>query len=141
MSVLQKSYKLKSKLSIFGGRSLRDNYVCFFSLFSFSLVWFGFALLFRALPIYMEVSRQRVKLKLQLPAYATATATFATAHGNDGYLTHWASPGIEPASSWLLVGLITTEPHWELQEMIKFRWTHEDSGTNERIYYLIRRKN
>ena len=34
-------------------------------------------------------------------------AGYTTAHGNTGYLTHWARPGIEPASSWILVGFIT----------------------------------
>ena len=34
-----------------------------------------------------------------------ASATCTAAHGNAGSLTHWARPGIEPASSWILVGL------------------------------------
>ena len=33
------------------------------------------------------------------------SAIYTTAHGNAGSLTHWARPGIEPASSWFLVGL------------------------------------
>ena len=41
-------------------------------------------------------------------------ATYTTAHGNAGSLTHLARPGIELASSWILVGYITTEPQWEL---------------------------
>ena len=43
-----------------------------------------------------------------------ASATYATAHGNTGSLTHWAGPGIEPASSWVLVRFVTTKPQWEL---------------------------
>ena len=39
-----------------------------------------------------------------------------TTHGYTGSLTHWARPGIEPASSWILVGFITAEPWWELHE-------------------------
>ena len=31
-------------------------------------------------------------------------------------LTHWLRPGIEPASSWILVGFISTVPQWELQK-------------------------
>ena len=27
---------------------------------------------------------------------------------------HWVRPGIEPTSPWILVGVITTEPWWEL---------------------------
>ena len=29
-------------------------------------------------------------------------------------LTHWARPGIEPMSSWILVGFVTAEPRREL---------------------------
>ena len=43
-----------------------------------------------------------------------ASATYTTAYGNAGSLTHWAGPGFEPASSWILVGFIFTEPQWEL---------------------------
>ena len=41
---------------------------------------------------------------------------------NDRPLTHRVRPGIKPASSWILVGLWTTEPQWELQtnKMILF---------------------
>ena len=35
-----------------------------------------------------------------------ASATFTTAHSNAGSLTHWPRPGIEPATSWFLVGFI-----------------------------------
>ena len=71
---------------------------------------------------HMEVSRL-------LPAYATAIATPDLSHISDllGHcslqrwilnplrsLTHWPRPGIEPASSWILVGLITSESQQEL---------------------------
>ena len=42
--------------------------------------------------------------------------TYTTAHGNTGSFTHGAGPGIEPASSWVLVGFVTAEPQGELQE-------------------------
>ena len=32
--------------------------------------------------------------------------TYTTAHGNAGSPTHWARPGIKPASSWILVQFI-----------------------------------
>uniref|UniRef100_A0A8W4FL86 Uncharacterized protein n=1 Tax=Sus scrofa TaxID=9823 RepID=A0A8W4FL86_PIG len=38
-----------------------------------------------------------------------ASATYTTAYGNAGSLTHGARPGIEPASSWFLVGFVN---HW-----------------------------
>ena len=41
-----------------------------------------------------------------------------TAHSNARSLTHQARPGIEPASSWLLVRFVTTEPQWKLRGLI-----------------------
>ena len=43
-----------------------------------------------------------------------SSVTYTTARGNPGSLTHWASPGIEPASSWLSVRFVFAEPHQEL---------------------------
>ena len=40
--------------------------------------------------------------------------TYTTAHSNAGSLTHCMRPGIKPASSWMLVRFITTEPQREL---------------------------
>ena len=42
------------------------------------------------------------------------SATYITAHSNTGSPTHWARSGIEPASLWILVGFVSTEPWWEL---------------------------
>ena len=39
---------------------------------------------------------------------------YTTAHGNARSLTHQGRPGIEPSSSWTLIGFIFTEPRWEL---------------------------
>ena len=66
----------------------------------------------------MEIPRQRVELGLQLPTHTTATptwdpsciCTYTTALGNTGSLTHWMGPGIEPVSSWILVGFVSAEP-------------------------------
>ena len=41
-------------------------------------------------------------------------STYATAHGNTGSLTQWMRPGIEPKTSWFLVGFISAAPWWEL---------------------------
>ena len=43
-----------------------------------------------------------------------AFATYTTAHGNARFLTHWARPGIELATSWFLVGFISPAPQGEL---------------------------
>ena len=37
------------------------------------------------------------------------SATYTTVHGSTRSLTHWARPGIEPMSSWML-GSLTAEP-------------------------------
>ena len=50
----------------------------------------------------MEISRLEVKSEPQLPTYTIA-------QGNPRSTTHWARPGIEPKSSWILVRLVT---HW-----------------------------
>ena len=47
----------------------------------------------------------KFRLELQLPAHTTATATADLSHHHS--LTHWARPGIKPASSWKLVGFLT----------------------------------
>ena len=66
-------------------------------------------------PWPMEVPRLGIKSELQLLAYATATAIWdlrciwdlTTAHSNTRSLTHWARPGIDPASLWILVGFVS----------------------------------
>ena len=42
------------------------------------------------------------------------SATYTAVPSNAGSLTHRARPGVKPASSWLLVQLVTAEPQWEL---------------------------
>ena len=37
------------------------------------------------------------------------STTYTTAHGNTRSLTHWVRPGIEPTTSWFLVGFVN---HW-----------------------------
>ena len=49
-----------------------------------------------------------------------SSATYTTAHGNAGSLTHRVRPGIEPTSSWILVGFVSAAPQWEL--LILFLW-------------------
>ena len=44
------------------------------------------------------------------------SVTCATAHGNTQSSTHWVRPGIAPASSWILVRFVSTEPRQELWE-------------------------
>ena len=78
-------------------------------------------------PWHMEVPRLGVKLELQLPAYTTATAMQELSRICD--LHHSSREHrildplrIEPASSWILVGFISTEPQWELQPAVSNEW-------------------
>ena len=64
-------------------------------------------LLFRVTPAAYGSPRLGVESELQLPAYIEA-------HGNTESPTNWVRPGIKPASSWILLGFITTESQREL---------------------------
>ena len=35
-------------------------------------------------------------------------------HSNEGFLTQWARTWIEPATSWVLLGFVSTVPQWKL---------------------------
>ena len=63
----------------------------------------------RATPELMEIPRLGVESELQLPAYTTAQAMW-----DPSSWQHWARPGMEPMSSWILVGFVNTESQWEL---------------------------
>ena len=81
-------------------------------------------------PQYMEVPRLQVSLELccscqpmpepQQRQIQAAPVTYTTAHCNAGSLTHWVKPGIKPATSWFLVGFVSTAPWQELQESTAF---------------------
>ena len=90
-------------------------------------------------PQHMEVPRLGVESELLLPAYATATATtdrktsvtYTTAHSNAGSLTHWARPGIELATSWLLLRFVSSAPWWELCSCLFSKPSlHQDKGSH-----------
>ena len=59
---------------------------------------------------HMEVPRLGVQSELLLRDLSLG-CNLHTAHGNTGSLTHWARPGIEPATSRFLVGFIN---HWAM---------------------------
>ena len=70
----------------------------------------------------MEVPRLGVESELQLLAYTTVTVTsdlscicyLHHSSGNTTSVTHGARPGIEPSTSWFLVGLVSAAPRREL---------------------------
>ena len=59
-------------------------------------------------------SNQNYGYRCQIQA---VSATYTRVQGNAGSLTHWASPGIKPASSWILVGFVSTVPQQELLDL------------------------
>ena len=67
----------------------------------------------------MEVPRLGVESELQLPAYTTAVVTpdpspLQPIPQLTATPDPWARPGIEPETSWFLVGFISAAPRWEL---------------------------
>ena len=90
----------------------------FFFFFLFFFFFFCFLVLYLQ---HMEVPRLGVELELQPPAYTqpqqletrAVSATYTTTHCNARSLTHWPMPGIEPASSWMLVRFVS---HWATME-------------------------
>ena len=88
-------------------------YLLWRNIYSRHFFYFFFFFFNRATPVAYRSSQVGVKSELQLPAYTTA-------HGNAGSPTHWARPGIEPASSWLPVRFISTVPQRELTHFLIF---------------------
>ena len=70
-----------------------------FSLLSFFLPFYLSSFPFRASPTAYGSSQARGRIR-------DAAEDLRLSHGNAGSLTHRARPGIEPASSWTLVGFI-----------------------------------
>ena len=77
-------------------------WLLFFCLFVFVLSFWGCTPGMWKFPGYTRVGSE-----LHLWPYTTS-------HGNTRSLTPWARPEIKPASSWILIRFITTEPQQEL---------------------------
>ena len=88
-------------------------------------MWFFFFFLFRASPVANGTSQARVWI-------GAAAAGLHHSHSNVGselhlqptlqltamlewFPIHWVKPGIKLASSWILIGFVTTEPQRERQ--------------------------
>ena len=96
--------------------------------FSFSFLssffFFFFFCLFRAAPSAYGSSQARGPIGATAAglhhSHSTARSklhvTYTTVHGISGLLTHLARPGIEPVSSWILVGFVN---HWAMTETPK----------------------
>ena len=128
---------------------------CFFFLFAgFNWVCLGWAkgaliylvYLFIFLGVqlrHMEVPRLEVKSEPQPHWIQALSATFVETHGNARSLTHWARPGIEPPSSWILVGFVT---HWAIAGapslcffmcslLLIFFWTMWEQAAHMMLHY------
>ena len=108
-------------------------YSFFFYYFYYFFLFLFLSFFFLGLhPWRMEVPRLGVESEPLLPAYATAIqdpSHICNLHRSSeqhGILIHWAilTPGIEPASSWILVRFVTTEPWGELPCYSSFNHHH-----------------
>ena len=88
------------------GSSCHSDGSCFLVTYFFFSFLFLFCL-FRAAPVSYGGSQARVLI-------GAIAAGLYHSHSNAGSLTHWMRPGVEPASSWILVRLFSAEPWWEL---------------------------
>ena len=80
----------------------------------FVLLCFVFCL-FRAVPVAYGGSPARGGIgAVAVAAFQAESSTYTTAHSNDGSLIHRERPGIEPETSWFLVGFDSAVPLWEL---------------------------
>ena len=71
-----------------------------------------FSFVFLGLHLWrMEVPRLGAELELQLLAYATA-------ENNARSPTQWARPGMEPASSWILVGFVSQHHNGNFSKVV-----------------------
>ena len=78
-----------------------------FIFFILKNVFFNFFVFLGPCLRHMEVPRLRVKSEpwlLACPSHSSAQSELCLQPGNTGFFTHWTRPGIEPASSWILVG-------------------------------------
>ena len=108
----------------FGLNTTMKFHLHFFLFLSF--FFFVCLFVFRATPVAYGSSQARggifVGSKRRIRAVAVGLhhryATCTTAHSNAWSFTHWARPGIKPASSLTIVGFITTAPPWELLGLV-----------------------
>ena len=66
---------------------------------------------------HMEFPRLGVESELQQHQIQGTSVTYTTAPDNAGSPTHWAKPGMEPASSWIIVRFVTAEPQWKFPRL------------------------
>ena len=67
-------------------------------------------------PGWIRVGSHQSTLQPQQHQIQAMSANYTATHSNSRSLNHWARPGIEPASSWILLGFITAEPRQQLPQ-------------------------
>ena len=76
-------------------------------------------------PGHMEVPRLGIECQPQPQqrGIQATSVTYTTAQGNNGFLTYWARPEIEPVSSWILARFVSHEPQRELPKLLnRLKW-------------------
>jgi len=78
--------------------------------------FFFFFCLFRAAPMAYGGSQARGLIGAVATSlrHSHSHMGYDLHHSYAGSLTHWARPGIEPTTSWFLVGFVSAAPWWEL---------------------------
>ena len=103
--------------------------VCFKTEF---LLFFIYFLLFRAAPTAYGGSQTRGPIGAVVAGlYHSYSNTRSEPHLQPtpqltGSLTHWARPGIEPTTSWFLVGFVSAVPRWKLPQNFYLEWKLEE---------------
>ena len=86
-------------------------------------IFYSYFLLFRAAPVAYGSSQAKGLIGAVAAWYMpqpqpheiwASSATYTTAHSNARSLTHGARPGIEPETSWFLVGFLSPAPQWDI---------------------------
>ena len=85
-----------------------------FHLYKIAIYFFFFFFCFF---FFAPVAYGRSQARSGITAVA---ASLHHSHSNAWSLTHWGRLGIEPASSWMLIRLVSTEPQRELHKIAIF---------------------
>ena len=107
---------------------------CYFGPHSYRVIFYErirfFFLLFRAASAADGSSQARSQIRATAASLCHShsnsriwalSATYTIGHGNARSPTHWARLGIEPASSWILVGFVSAAPWRELPRIRFFK--------------------
>ena len=94
-------------------------FLCFIDFFAISLGvcgwYFQFLKFFFNFFCFLGPHLQHVEIHLQARSHISATAAnLGHSHNTARFPTYWARAGMEPVSSWILVGFLSVVPQKEL---------------------------